>query len=78
MLSRAGRLVGSTLATLVSFYNPGLVVLGGGVVRAGDYVLAAIRESVYRRSLPLAAPRPTPQPPTPLPCPLARPNSARW
>lgn len=54
MLSRAGRLVGSTLATLVSFYNPGLVVLGGGVVRAGDYVLAAIRESVYRRSLPLA------------------------
>lgn len=54
MLARAGRLVGSTLATLVSFYNPGLVVLSGGVVSAGDYVLAAIRESVYRRSLPLA------------------------
>ncbi|MGY1651113.1 ROK family transcriptional regulator [Geodermatophilus sp. SYSU D01119] len=54
MLARAGRLVGSTLATLVSFYNPGLVVLGGGVVHAGDHVLAAIRESVYRRSLPLA------------------------
>jgi predicted NBD/HSP70 family sugar kinase len=47
-------LVGSTLATLVSFYNPALVVLGGGVVNAGDHVLAAIRESVYRRSLPLA------------------------
>lgn len=54
MLARAGRLVGSTLATLVSFYNPGLVVLGGGVVSAGDFVLAAIRESVYGRSLPLA------------------------
>ena len=54
MLGRAGRLVGATLATLVSFYNPGLVVLGGGVVHAGDHVLAAIRESVYRRSLPLA------------------------
>ncbi|PWW24413.1 glucokinase-like ROK family protein [Geodermatophilus normandii] len=54
MLARAGRLVGGTLATLVSFYNPGLVVLGGGVVHAGDHVLAAIRESVYRRSLPLA------------------------
>jgi predicted NBD/HSP70 family sugar kinase len=54
MLGRAGRLVGGTLATLVSFYNPGLVVLGGGVVHAGDHVLAAIRESVYRRSLPLA------------------------
>ena len=45
---------GRTLATLVSFYNPSLVVLGGGVVNAGDHVLAAIRESVYRRSLPLA------------------------
>jgi glucokinase-like ROK family protein len=54
LLARAGRLVGATLATLVSFYNPGLVVLGGGVVHAGDHVLAAIRESVYRRSLPLA------------------------
>jgi glucokinase-like ROK family protein len=54
LLARAGRLVGGTLATLVSFYNPGLVVLGGGVVAAGDFVLAAIRETVYRRSLPLA------------------------
>ncbi|GAA0248356.1 ROK family protein [Cryptosporangium japonicum] len=54
LLARAGRLVGATLATLVSFYNPGLVVVGGEVARAGDYVLAAIRESVYRRSLPLA------------------------
>ena len=54
LLARAGRLVGGTLATLVSFYNPSLVVLGGGVVSAGDHVLAAIRESVYRRSLPLA------------------------
>jgi len=31
-----------------------LVVPGGGVVNAGDHVLAAIREAVYRRSLPLA------------------------
>ncbi|MCF6509462.1 ROK family transcriptional regulator [Blastococcus sp. MG754426] len=54
LLARAGRLVGSALATLVSFYNPALVVLGGGVVQAGDHVLAVIRESVYRRSLPLA------------------------
>jgi glucokinase-like ROK family protein len=54
LLARTGRLVGDTLATLVSFYNPGLVVLGGGVAQAGDFVLAAIRESVYRRSLPLA------------------------
>jgi predicted NBD/HSP70 family sugar kinase len=53
MLARAGRLVGgtlATLATLISLYHPGLVVLGGGVVHGGGHVLAAIRESVYRRS----------------------------
>ncbi|WP_051570935.1 ROK family protein [Cryptosporangium arvum] len=48
--ARAGRLVGATLATLVSFYDPGLVVVGGAVAHAGDYVPAAIRESVCRRS----------------------------
>jgi len=54
LLNHSGKLVGATLATLVSFYNPELVVLGGHVARAGDYVLASIREVVYRRSLPLA------------------------
>jgi glucokinase-like ROK family protein len=54
LLAQSGRLVGGTLATLVSFYNPALVVLGGDVVLAGDFVLAAVREAVYRRSLPLA------------------------
>ena len=29
-------------------------MLGGGVVLGGDHVLAAVREAVYRRSLPLA------------------------
>ncbi len=41
LLTRAGRLVGATLATLVNFYNPSLIIIGGG-------------EAVYRRSLPLA------------------------
>jgi predicted NBD/HSP70 family sugar kinase len=54
LLSRSGRLVGATLATLVNAYNPSLVVVGGGVAQAGDIVLAAIRESVYRHSRSLA------------------------
>lgn len=53
ILVRAGRLIGATLATLVDFYNPSLVVIGGGVAQAGDMLLAAIREVVYGRSLPL-------------------------
>jgi glucokinase-like ROK family protein len=54
LLSRSGELVGETVATLVNFFNPSLVLLGGGVALAGDVILAAIREAVYRRSLPLA------------------------
>ena len=54
LITNAGRLVGSTLAGIVNFFNPSLVVIGGGVAGSGDLLLATIRESVYRRSLPLA------------------------
>jgi glucokinase-like ROK family protein len=54
LLTRSGRLVGEMLATLVNFYNPSLILLGGGVAASGDLLLATIRQTVYRRSLPLA------------------------
>jgi glucokinase-like ROK family protein len=54
LLANAGRLVGRILAGIVNFFNPSLIVVGGGVAATGDLVLATIRESVYRRSLPLA------------------------
>jgi glucokinase-like ROK family protein len=54
LLTRSGQLVGETVATLVNFFNPSLVLLGGGVALAGDMILASVREAVYRRSLPLA------------------------
>ena len=54
LLTRSGRLVGAMLATLVNFYNPSLIIIGGGVAASGDLLLAAVREAVYRRSLPLA------------------------
>jgi predicted NBD/HSP70 family sugar kinase len=54
LLQMSGRLVGRMLATVVSFFNPSLIVVGGGVAAAGDILLAAIREVVYGRSLPLA------------------------
>jgi predicted NBD/HSP70 family sugar kinase len=50
----AGTAIGEVLAGLVNFYNPALVIIGGGVVNIGDLLLASIRESIYRRSLPLA------------------------
>lgn len=42
------------IAALVSFFNPALVVIGGGVTGLGHTLLAAIRTQVYRQSLPLA------------------------
>ena len=54
MLQAAGRRVGSMLASVVNFFNPSLIVIGGGVANSPDLFLAAIRESIYRRSLPLA------------------------
>jgi glucokinase-like ROK family protein len=54
LLSRAGRLVGSMLASVVNFFNPSLIVIGGGVAQSGDQLMASIRETIYRRSLPLA------------------------
>jgi glucokinase-like ROK family protein len=54
LIQNAGRRVGAMLATAVNMFNPSLIVVAGGVARSGDLLLAAIRETVYRRSLPLA------------------------
>jgi glucokinase-like ROK family protein len=54
MIRDGGRRVGQVLAGLVSFFNPGLIVIGGGVAGIGHVLLAEIRGVVYSRSLPLA------------------------
>jgi glucokinase-like ROK family protein len=54
LLTNAGRFVGQVVATMVNIFNPSLVVIGGGVAGAGDGLLATIRQTVYRRSLPLS------------------------
>lgn len=55
IIRESGRLIGHTLAGLVNFFNPALIVIGGGVSRTGDVWLAAIRQEIYRRSLPLGS-----------------------
>lgn len=54
LLQRSARLLGDSLATLVSVFNPDLVILGGGMARASAHLIAAIREAIYRRALPSA------------------------
>jgi glucokinase-like ROK family protein len=54
LIREGGNRTGQVIAGLVSFFNPGLVVIGGGVTGLGHTLLAAIRTQVYRQSLPLA------------------------
>lgn len=53
-LRQAGRDVGEVLSTVVNLLNPSVIVLGGSIARAGEHLLAGVREVVYRRSIPLA------------------------
>ena len=54
LIRDGGRRIGQVLASLVSFFNPGLIVIGGRVSGVGHALLAEIRGVTYRRSLPLA------------------------
>ena len=54
VVQRSGALVGQMLASVVNFFNPSHVFIGGGVTRVGPLFLAAVRQSVYHRSLALS------------------------
>lgn len=50
----AGRILGEAVAFATSLLNPGVIVIGGMLAKAGDQLMAGVRELVYQRSLPLA------------------------
>ena len=54
LLRQAARRLGMAMAACVNFFNPSLIVFGGGVSRAGDLLLPGIRQAVLELSLPLA------------------------
>lgn len=54
IIQHAGNLVGQMLASVVNFFNPSHVFLGGGITQIGPLFLAAVRQSVYHRSLALS------------------------
>ncbi|MFI5959701.1 ROK family protein [Cryptosporangium sp. NPDC051539] len=54
LIRDGGRRLGGVLASLVSFFNPSMIVIGGGLAGLGHLLLAEVRSVIYRRSLPLA------------------------
>jgi predicted NBD/HSP70 family sugar kinase len=53
----AGERIGEVLASLVNFYNPSDIIIGGSLAELRDDLLAGIRGVVYHRALPLATRR---------------------
>jgi glucokinase len=51
---QAGRDLGEILNACISLINPSVIVLGGAMARAGEHLIAGVREVVYARSMPLA------------------------
>jgi predicted NBD/HSP70 family sugar kinase len=54
LVREAASLIGELVATLVHFYNPARVTIGGALTVASDELLAGVRSVVYQRALPLA------------------------
>lgn len=50
----AATVLGEVIASLVHFYNPARIVIGGPLTAASDDILAGVRSVVYQRALPLA------------------------
>jgi len=54
IIQLAGTRIGQMLASVVNFFNPSHVFIGGGLTLIGPLLLAAVRQSVYQRSLALS------------------------
>lgn len=51
VLALIGERLGIGIGNLINIFNPEVVVIGGGVIAAGDLLLAPARETVARRAL---------------------------
>jgi glucokinase-like ROK family protein len=51
IVKHAGTYIGIAIAGLINLFNPGTVIIGGGVAQAGDLLTGPIRQAVRERSL---------------------------
>ncbi len=54
IIQESGKLIGEMLASVVNFFNPSLILIGGGISNTGYQLLSSIRRGVLKRSLPLS------------------------
>ena len=51
ILYETGRWIGIGLANVINLLNPEIIIIGGGVANAGNYLLDPIRETIKKRAL---------------------------
>ncbi|WP_156922367.1 ROK family transcriptional regulator [Cohnella thermotolerans] len=54
LIRESSVLIGRVIASIVNFFNPELILVGASYSEFDDTLLAAIRQGVYQRSLPLS------------------------
>lgn len=54
IIESSGQKIGEVLSKLVNFYNPSLIIIGGGVANIGSHLISAIKEEILRHSTSLA------------------------
>lgn len=54
IIIHCGQTIGKVLATLVSFFNPSIVIIGGRVSYIGPQLLVSIHRTILEYSLPLS------------------------
>jgi len=54
VLAETGRIIGTAVASIVNLLNVEVVVLGGGVMAAGDLILEPIRDAAQKATVPAA------------------------
>lgn len=53
LIGQAGEKVGKSIAFLINIFNPELVIIGGNMARAGDYIMLPIKSAASKYSLSL-------------------------
>jgi glucokinase len=59
LLDRLGRMLGVALASMINAFEPGLLVIGGGLSRAGDLFMETAEREARARALPALSERVT-------------------
>lgn len=53
LIEKAGEKIGKSIAFLINIFNPELVIIGGNLANAGDYLMLPLKSAVNRYSLSL-------------------------